>query len=70
MLLKQKEKGVIFGRPSKKYSTEFLSILQSYSKKELNLKESLLQTDLNKSNFFTIKIKLSKCIYINKKTLL
>lgn len=47
-----KHKGVIFGRPSKKYSTEFLSILQSYLKKELSLKESLLQTGLNKSNFF------------------
>lgn len=47
-----KQRGVKFGRPTKQYSNEFINIVCKFCKKEITLKQALIETHMKQSSFY------------------
>lgn len=47
-----KQRGVKFGRPTKQYSNEFINIVCKFCKKEITLKQALIETHIKQSSFY------------------
>ena len=47
-----KQRGVKFGRPPKKYSNEFINIVCKFCKKEITLKQALIETHMKQSSLY------------------
>lgn len=47
-----KQRGVKFGRPTKQYSNEFINIVYKFCKKEITLKQALIETHMKQSSFY------------------
>lgn len=47
-----KQRGVKFGRPTKQYSNEFINIVCKFCKKEITLKQALIETHMKQSSLY------------------
>ena len=53
-----KQRGVKFGRPTKKYSEEFIATVTRFVEKRISLEEALVATHMKQSSFYYHKHKL------------
>lgn len=60
-----KKRGVRFGRPPKKYTSTFISVIQDYYNKKISLSDALSQAKLKRCNFYYHAHRLMSLGYLN-----
>ena len=63
--LQPKQRGVRFGRPPKKYTSTFISVVQNYYNKKISLSDALSQAKLKRCNFYYHAHRLMSLGYLN-----